>query len=150
MTRQRGSQAEEPAGGRAEDQFEVDGGVPEFYVDSAHFETQLYTSTLSEEAYRESRASMLTPEGISGDMPYEPASPLPLAVARHGGEIWATLPDLGEHGVGSSEEEAKQDLWRSLCSYKGALEQDESRLSEALAGDLRMLRRIMRPKRARP
>lgn len=62
------------------------------------------------------------------------------------GEVWITWPRLGEHGVGRSEEEAKENLWASLCRYLESLEASEGRLSVSLKADLVVLRQVMKQK----
>ncbi|GEM_PF-5560899 len=85
---------------------------------------------------------------IAADSPCELRSDRRLLLLKreHDGEVWVTwLPgEIEEHGVGATSRDAIKNLWGSLCTYLGSLEESEDHLSPKLARELETLRKFIR------
>lgn len=81
---------------------------------------------------------------IPSGSPYRLNSLLLLIRREEDGEVWLTWNALEEHGSGSTDAEAKINLWENLCTYLESLQSNSGRLSMRLADDLQLLQQCLR------
>ena len=91
----------------------------------------------------------VVPARYSWDDSWELIADLPIEVSASRKETLATIClTAQEYGAGDSLEAAIQDLLTSLSDYYESLEAREDRLEPSAGEDLKILRKLIRPKPA--